>query len=198
MFYGIFLQILDINLSILRWFVAFFVNFGHENVVFALVRGIFAELRTVVRTACGQFCGIFAELRTVVRTVCGQFCGRSFALGVSFVQTQSVNATVARGVYTAVLRVSIAGEHSQFWFSSHSFAKRQHTCGHSVNLTQLVFPVWSGTLIVLSDCLLVFLFFSKFPVISIIFLFFVFFQNFPAIFHHHLQFSAFSSVFWPK
>ena len=30
--------------------------------------------------------------------------------------------------------------------------------GHSVNLTQLVFPVRSGTLIVLSDCLLVFLF----------------------------------------
>ena len=49
----------------------------------------------------------------------------------------------SRGVYTAVFRVSIA---------SHSFAQRQHTCGHSVNLTQLVFPVWSGTLIVLSVC----------------------------------------------
>ena len=81
-------------------------------------------------------------------------------------------------------RMSIAGGHSQFWFSSHSFAQRQHTCGHSVNLTQLVFPVWSGTLIVLSDCLLVFLFsliLQQFPLFFLCFHFFPqFSSNFPS------------------
>ena len=83
-----FLQNLDINLSILRWFVAFFVNFGHENVVFALVRGI------------------FAELRTVVRPVCGQFCGRSFALGVSFVSVCSNSECERNGCQRSVHRCS--------------------------------------------------------------------------------------------
>ena len=57
-----FLQILDINLSILLWFVAFFVNFGHENVFFALVRGIFVE-----RTVC---CVFFAMERSIDGDCC--------------------------------------------------------------------------------------------------------------------------------
>ena len=39
------------------------------------------------------------------------------------------------------------------WFSSDSFAQKQHTRGPSVSLALLVFSVWSGTLIVLRDCL---------------------------------------------
>ena len=43
-----------------------FVDFGHQFVVFAVVRGIFVEFRTVVVV----FRGIFAKFRTVVST-CG-------------------------------------------------------------------------------------------------------------------------------
>ena len=86
-----------------------------------------------------------------------QFLERLVCRSSAFVQTQSVNATVARGVCTAVLRVSIAGGHS-------------------------LWPSLVGYL----DC------------IECYFHFFDFFHNFPAIFHYHLQFSAFSSVFLAK
>ena len=49
----LFWSILDIKSSFLPCVCGVFANFGHQFVVFAVVRGIFAELKTVVSTVCG-------------------------------------------------------------------------------------------------------------------------------------------------